>query len=71
MSLSSINIAADTSGAPAGRYVAAEVAEKLEQSLSKLVWHVLYGKPIDASGLAVTAEQLLGELKAPKAAVAA
>lgn len=68
MSLSSINIAAETAGVPAGRYVAAEVAEQLEQSLSKLVWHVLYGKAIDATGLAVAAEQLLGTLKPQKAA---
>jgi hypothetical protein len=64
MSLPSINIAAEAAGAPAGRYVAADVAEQLEQTLSKLTWHVLYGKAIDASGLAVAAEELLGSLKA-------
>lgn len=67
MSLPSINIAAETAGAPAGRYVSAEVAEQLEQSLSQLTWHVLYGKAIDASGLAVAAEHLLGSFKAKAA----
>lgn len=67
MSLPSINIAAETAGAPGGRYVAAEVAEQLEQSLSQLTWHVLYGKAIDASGLAVAAEHLLGSFKAKTA----
>lgn len=71
MSLSVINIVTETAEAPAGSYVAAEVAEQLERSLSQLVWHVLYGKAIDASGLAVAAEQLLGNLAAKPKAVAA
>lgn len=65
MAVQSFKFAADAaSGAPAGDYVPAAVAQQLEQTLSKLVWAVLYGKAHDASGLAVSAEQLLGTLKA-------
>lgn len=66
MSLPTVTLASETSGTPAGRYVSAEIAEQLEQTLAKLTWHVLYGKAIDASGLAVSAEQMLSTL--PKAA---
>lgn len=66
MALPSINLTSDIDGAPAGRYVSAELAEQLETTLAKLTWHVLYGKSFDASSLAVAAEQMLGEL--PKAA---
>jgi hypothetical protein len=48
--------------------VSAEVATRLEQSLSKLVWTVLYGKSFDASGLAVGAEKLLSDLRKGKLA---
>ncbi len=65
MALQTFNFAADSaSGAPSGDYVPASVAQELEQTLSKLTWHVLYGKSHDASGLAVTAEQLLQQLRA-------
>ncbi len=50
-------------GVPVGDYVPVDVAQQLEQTLSKLVWTVLYGKAHDASTLAVGAEQMLGELK--------
>ncbi len=64
MSMPTFNFAADaTTGAPAGTYVSADVAQTLEQTLSKLVWQVLYGKAIDASSAAISAEQLLGRLK--------
>jgi len=67
MALQTFNFAADSSsGAPSGEYVAASVAQQLEQSLSKLTWTVLYGKSFDASGIAVAAEQLLASLRAPK-----
>lgn len=62
MSLPSITLPAGTAEAPAGRYVAAELAEQLESTLSKLVWQVLYGKAIDASTHAMAAEQLLGTI---------
>ena len=69
MALQTFSFAADAAGgAPAGEYVPADVAQRLEQTLSKLVWTVLYGKAHDASGLAVGAEQLLGTLKLAKAA---
>lgn len=65
MALQTFQFPADTAnGAPAGAYVAADVASQLEQTLAKLVWTVLYGKSHDASSLAVAAEQLLGTLKA-------
>jgi hypothetical protein len=65
MALQTFNFVADSSsGAPAGEYVAAEVALQMEQTLSKLVWTVLYGKSHDASSAAVTAEQFLARLKA-------
>lgn len=54
--------AAGSSAAPS------DVATQLEQSLSQLVWHVLYGKFHDAASLAVGAEQMLGRLRAGKAA---
>jgi hypothetical protein len=67
MALQTYSFAADsTSGAPGGDYVSATVAQELEQTLSKLTWHVLYGKSHDASGLAVSAEQLLQKLRAGK-----
>lgn len=67
MALQTYSFAAgSTSGAPDGDYVLASVAQELEQTLSKLTWQVLYGKPHDASGLAVTAEQLLQKLRAAK-----
>lgn len=46
-----------------GEFVPAEVATQLEQTLHKLVWNVLYGKAIDAAGIATGAEQLLGRLR--------
>jgi hypothetical protein len=67
MGLQTFSFAADsTSGAPGGDYVPAAVAQELEQVLSKLTWQVLYGKAFEASGLAVTAEQLLLKLQAGK-----
>ncbi|MCE4556824.1 hypothetical protein [Pelomonas cellulosilytica] len=66
MPLPSITLPADTTSAPAGSYVSAELAEQLRETLAKLTWHVLYGKSYDASGLAVSAEQMLNTL--PKAA---
>lgn len=72
MALKTYTFPADAaSGAPAGAYVPAEVAEQLERSFAKLVWTVLYGKSFDASGLAVAGEQLLGTLKDPAPAKAA
>jgi hypothetical protein len=69
MALPTFSFAADaTSGAPGGEYVAAGVAQQLEQTLSKLVWHVLYGKSHEASGVAVDAEQILAEIKRAKLA---
>lgn len=69
MALQTFSFAADSgSGAPAGEYVSAEVATQIEQTLSKLVWTVLYGKSHDASGVAVSAEQFLAQLKAGKLA---
>jgi hypothetical protein len=69
MALQTFSFAADsTSGAPAGEYVAADVATQLEQQLAKLVWTVLYGKSHDASGVAVSAEQALAQLRAVKKA---
>jgi hypothetical protein len=69
MALQTYSFAADaSSGAPAGEYVPADVAGKIEQTLSKLVWTVLYGKSHDASSAAVTAEQMLAQIKAGKAA---
>ncbi|MFZ5454900.1 MAG: hypothetical protein ACOY9I_04540 [Pseudomonadota bacterium] len=56
------------SGAPAGSYVSADDATKLEETLSALIWGVLYGKPIDGSRLAVQAEQVLAGLRAKEAA---
>jgi hypothetical protein len=65
MALQTYSFGADSAtGAPGGDYVSAEVAQQLEQTLSKLVWTVLYGKMFDASGVAVSAEQMLGKLKA-------
>ncbi|WP_290867466.1 hypothetical protein [Aquabacterium sp.] len=69
MAIQTFDIAADNAaGVPAGSYVSAEVATRLEQSLSKLVWTVLYGKSFDASGLAVGAEKLLSDLRKGKLA---
>jgi hypothetical protein len=69
MALQTFEIAADVAkDVPAGAYVSAEVAGQLEQTLSKLVWTVLYGKSFDASGLAIGAERLLSTLRAGKAA---
>lgn len=59
------------SGAPAGDYVRADDAARLELTLSTLIWGVLYGKPIDGSRLAVQAEQVLADLRAKPAALAA
>ncbi len=64
MSLPMFNFSADTAqGAPAGAYVSAEVVLQLEQTLDQLVWQVLYGKSVDASTAAITAEQVLGRLR--------
>jgi hypothetical protein len=69
MALPTYTLAADaTTGAPAGDYVAAELALPLEQSFAKLVWAVLYGKAHDAQRLAVAAEQMLAAYKPAKAA---
>lgn len=69
MALQTFTFPADAStGAPAGDYVPAELASKMEQTLSRLVWTVLYGKSHDASSVAVSAEQLLAQLKAGKLA---
>jgi len=69
MALQTFSFPADAStGAPAGDYVPAELATQIEQTLSKLVWTVLYGKSHDASGAAISAEQLLSQLKAGKLA---
>ena len=63
MTLPTYTLAADAaSGAPSGDYVPASVAQRLEQTLSKLVWQVLYGKTHDASCVAVAAEQILAEI---------
>jgi hypothetical protein len=62
MTMPTFEIAGDAA-VPAGEYVPAAVAAQLEQTLSKLVWTVLYGKALDASTLAVGAEQMLGEMK--------
>jgi hypothetical protein len=51
-------------GVPSGAYVPADTARQLESTLSRLVWHVLYGKSLDASGLAAQAEEYLSTLKA-------
>ena len=68
MALQTYSFPADTSsGAPGGEYVPAEVAAKIEQTLSKLIWTVLYGKSHDASSAAVNAEHELAALKAGKA----
>jgi hypothetical protein len=69
MALPTFSFPADAaSGASAGDYVPAALAQQLEHTLSKLVWTVLYGKTHDASTLAVGAEQMLQGLKLPKAA---
>jgi hypothetical protein len=69
MALQTYSFAADAaSGAPGGEYVSAEVAGLIEQTLSKLIWTVLYGKSHDASSAAVTAEAVLAQIKAGKAA---
>lgn len=57
------NAEAATAMAP-GAYVPADVALALEQTLDKLSWQVLYGKAIDASSLAISAEQLLSQVRA-------
>jgi hypothetical protein len=49
--------------APAGEYVPLALVQDLEQTLSKLVWTVLYGKSFDAQQLAVSAEAMLGKLR--------
>lgn len=49
---------------PEGQYVPADLAQRLEESLSKLSWTVLYGSAIEASSLAIKAERLVQELKA-------
>lgn len=72
MTLRTYSITPDAaSGAPSGDYVSAEDAAKLEMTLSSLIWGVLYGKPIDGSRLAVQAEQVLADLRAKPAALAA
>lgn len=45
-----------------GDYVAAEAAESLESMLRKLVWNVLYGKPMEAPNIALQAEAILAKL---------
>ena len=67
MALQTFSFGSDSaSGAPGGDYVPASIAQELEQTLSRLTWQVLYGKPHEASGLAVSAEQLLQKLRAGK-----
>lgn len=69
MALRTYSITPDAaSGAPAGSYVSADDAAKLEETLSALIWGVLYGKPIDGLRLAVQAEQVLAGLRAKEAA---
>lgn len=65
MALQTFSFAADpASGAPAGEYVPADVAAQIEQTLSRLIWVVLYGKSHEASSAAVNAEQALAQIKA-------
>jgi hypothetical protein len=72
MTLRTYSIDQDTaSGAPAGAYVSAEDAAKLEETLSTLIWSVLYGKPFDGSRAAVQAEQVLTGLRVRPAVEAA
>lgn len=72
MTLRTYSITPDAaSGAPAGSYVSADDAAKLEDALSSLIWGVLYGKPIDGSRLAVQAEQVLADLRVKPDAAAA
>jgi hypothetical protein len=67
MALQTFSFASDaSSGAPGGEYVSAEVASTIEQTLSKLIWTVLYGKSHDASSAAISAEQVLSALKSGK-----
>ena len=69
MTLRTYSITPDAaSGAPAGNYVSADDATKLEETLRALIWGVLYGKPIDGSRLAVQAEQVLAGLRVKEAA---
>lgn len=69
MTLRTYSITPDAaSGASAGSYVSADDATKLEETLSALIWGVLYGKPIDGSRLAVQAEQVLAGLRVKEAA---
>ncbi|WP_374341640.1 hypothetical protein [Methyloversatilis sp.] len=71
MTLRTYRITPDAaSGAPAGNYVSADDAAKLEETLNSLIWGVLYGKPIDGSRRAVQAEQVLADLRAGNAAAA-
>ncbi len=69
--MTTFKLAAEAGGLPAGEYVDAALAQTLESTLSSLVWQVLYGKAIEASGLAMSAEQMLSDLKAGKALAAA
>jgi hypothetical protein len=65
MALQTFNFPADpATGAPGGEYVPSAVAAKIEETLSKLVWTVLYGKTHAASSAAVSAEQMLARIKA-------
>lgn len=70
MPVPTFSLSAAAEGLPAGDYVDAALAGQLEQTLSKLVWQVLYGKAIDATTLAVSAEQMLAELGKPQALAA-
>jgi hypothetical protein len=65
MSLPTVEVNAEAAATIApGAYVPAELAQALEQTLDKLSWQVLYGKAIDASSLAISAEQLLSQMRA-------
>jgi len=50
MTLPSITLA-DGAGAAPGRYVDAELAQKLAENLERLTWQVLYGKAYDKVGI--------------------
>jgi hypothetical protein len=68
MALQTFSFAANANtGAPSGEYVPADVAGLMAQTLSKLVWTVLYGKSHEASSAAVAAEQVLSSIRAGKA----
>jgi len=62
MTLPSITLAEGAGAAP-GRYVDAELAQKLAENLERLTWQVLYGKAYDAANAAVQADQFLSDLR--------